>query len=496
MRLSDNRMEVKMKKILCIFIASLMLFGCVSCNKRDVDEEQSNTETEKEVNTELVADVPEVDMDGKIFTIVTDNWWGNPLAINDDFSSAMISGDIVGDAQYAARTKVCARFNCNLSEVNFSGPTESVTKIRGDYDAGDNAYDIYLSRIMYWQTLAQEGVLRDLNSAYVSYLDFSKPWWDDNSARELSILGQLYCVVGDISLQDEYWTSCIAFNKKIVENYGLDNPYDMVKSNNWTFESFYNLSKTYSEDVDNNGVWDENDNYGFLYQRDTLNAMIVASGGAYARKDADDVPYITLKSAGDIIDAAMDVLYAPSSLQVMNLTDYISTRDAMFKNDQALFSYFCMVSLEQLRKMETDFGILPVPKYSAEQTEWYSEASSWSCGVIALPVQNSGKNLENTCIFLEALACENRKQVMPAYYDTLLNGIVVRDPESSEMLDLIFENRKYDIGACCNFGSLTQIIYLTMDGSRDYSSYIGGRELLAKKEVQAMVKKFNELKVG
>ena len=38
-----------------------------------------------------------------------------------------------------------------------------------------------------------------------------------------------------------------------------------------------------------------------------------------------------------------------------------------------------------------------------------------------------------------------------AYYDTALNDRYIRDQDSSEMLDIIFGNRIYDLGAVFNF---------------------------------------------
>ncbi len=484
-----------MKKVLCLLLTLFCLLGCCSCgSKKGKSDESSSVSTGENTQPELVANVPDVDMGEKDFVVVTDNWWGNSLAINSDFSATEENGNIVGDAQFRARRNIEDRFHCFVKEKNFSGPTESVTGIRTEFESGTQEYDVYLARIMYWQTLAQEGLLYDLKSDKIPYLDFSKIWWDSNSVEELSIQNKLYCVAGDISLQDEYWTSCIAFNKSIISEYQMDDPYALVKSNNWTFETFLGISKKFSEDVNSDGVWDVNDHYGFLYQRDTLSAMIMASGENYAKKNAEDIPYITIGESRsvDVIDAAMNVLYDSSSLQVMNLSDYIVTRDSMFQNDRALFCYFYMTSLETLRKMESDFGILPVPKYKADQTEWYSEVSSWSAGVVCLPGTNSGENLEQTCIVLEALACENRKLVMPAYYDKLLSGIVAKDADSVRMLDLIFENRRYDIGGCCNFGSLTELIYLTMNNNRDVSSFLGGRTIIARKDIEAMVRNLNK----
>lgn len=66
---------------------------------------------------------------------------------------------------------------------------------------------------------------------------------------------------------------------------------------------------------------------------------------------------------------------------------------------------------------------------------------------------------------------------------------MARDGESYAMLEIIFNNRRYDLGASCNFGSLTELIYLTMTNSREISSYLGGRSILAKREINEFMEK-------
>ena len=50
---------------------------------------------------------------------------------------------------------------------------------------------------------------------------------------------------------------------------------------------------------------------------------------------------------------------------------------------------------------------------------------------------------------------KNWKRVIPAYYDVQLKTKIARDDESSEMLDIIFAGRKYDLGSIYDWGGLT-----------------------------------------
>jgi hypothetical protein len=52
---------------------------------------------------------------------------------------------------------------------------------------------------------------------------------------------------------------------------------------------------------------------------------------------------------------------------------------------------------------------------------------------------------------MEAMACETRNTVFPAYYEFALKNKFSRDPDTCEMLDLIRETSVWDIG-CITWG--------------------------------------------
>ena len=48
--------------------------------------------------------------------------------------------------------------------------------------------------------------------------------------------------------------------------------------------------------------------------------------------------------------------------------------------------------------------------------------------------------------------------ITPAYYDKTLNGTYVRDEESKDMLDIIFNNRIFDVGHLYKVSNLQETI--------------------------------------
>jgi hypothetical protein len=240
---------------------------------------------------------------------------------------------------------------------------------------------------------------------------------------------------------------------------------------------------------------DENDRFGLLYQRDTVLSLFSGSGEMIGRKDERDIPYITLTEESSLsrMIFILESLYdRNSNFNVMTLPgDFNLGMDAMFQNNQGLFMWIRMVNIVALRSMPTDFGILPIPKRDYAQAYYSSDVNSWTGVCLAVPATNT--DFDNTGIFFEALAAESSRSVQPAYYDVLLTGIIARDEESLGMLDLIFGNRTYDIGAIGTFGGLNEIIFLAMTFDLNVVSYVESRMDRAARDIERLVERITEL---
>ena len=81
----------------------------------------------------------------------------------------------------------------------------------------------------------------------------------------------------------------------------------------------------------------------------------------------------------------------------------------------------------------------------------YNAVSSYHSQFICVPMLVV--DATRSGIVIEYLAAKGQEIVRPAYYDITLNGKSVRDSESSEMLDIIFATRSYDIGSYYKIGS-------------------------------------------
>jgi hypothetical protein len=292
----------------------------------------------------------------------------------------------------------------------------------------------------------------------------------------------------------------MVFNKKLQMDYGIENLYGLVNDGKWTLDKLLELCKVVSVDVDGNGKMDDKDAYGFLYQRDTMTSFLSGCGEFVGGKDEDDLPVLTLNTpkALEVLDKLYDILYDEKyCFHVMKFFDptsigFTDGMNMMFQDDRALFMWIRMADVENLRSMETDFGILPTPKYDEKQEQYLQTVNPY-VGVLTA-VSQSAASIENAGAVLEYMAYESKYVLQPAYYEVVLYNKIARDEESGKMLDIIFGNRAYDIGDVFNFGSLgSDLLNMTMTFDRNISSKYEKKEASALKAIDKLIEKIQAI---
>jgi hypothetical protein len=110
----------------------------------------------------------------------------------------------------------------------------------------------------------------------------------------------------------------------------------------------------------------------------------------------------------------------------------------LFAAKQALFvGYQRLGSLEMMRGIDFEIGIVPYPKFNEEQ-EQYVTSSHDTTEIGTIPVTSTDMDFVTTVI--EVLNRETATLVIPEYYETALKVKYTRDDVSATMIDLIHDN--------------------------------------------------------
>lgn len=296
-------------------------------------------------------------------------------------------------------------------------------------------------------------MLYDYND--IDEIQFDQPWWDQQIRNELSVEGKSFFATGDISIMDNEATWCILFNKKMIEDYDLDDPYTLVREGVWTIDKMYEMAKSVSKDLDGDGKMGKADQFGFLTEIYNVYALWVGGDNRIIEKDGDDLPISAMynERSAAAYDKVVEFTFDESVSAIAGRAVFpaYSDMNVCFTEGRGLFDYGAMALISDFRESETDFGILPSPKLDAAQERYCNTFSPYNLMAYAIPATASDVSRVGT--ILEAMAQVSEHILTPAYMDVSLVGKFIRDNESEEMIELLLATRSYDLGAIYQWGN-------------------------------------------
>ncbi|MFA6948272.1 MAG: extracellular solute-binding protein [Eubacteriales bacterium] len=490
------------KRIPALILAALILSSSlVSCGSAQPAAADTVTTAVTSADTAAAADttavqvkanVPEEDYEGADFLILTydDGNLATRTYKNSDADTE--TGDTINDAIYKRNLTVEEDFNINISQFA-TGSVESVAKKA--IMAGDSTYDLIISSISHIRGLASSGYL--INLYDVPYIDMTREYWDQNMSSELTIGGKLFCNTGDIAVYDDMRVVCSIFNKGLWEQNGLEDPYELVLGGKWTLDKMIELGSNVTKDLNGDGVYDQNDLWGIMSEYGAGNDFFFASGERMVSLDADGNPKIVFDSERSISAAEKTLTFLLDSANVF-LGDKIKSDDVwvtaslMFQQDQVLMRTTTFEPVPRdLRAMDTDFGVLPIPKFDEQQSDYHSFARS---DIYVACVPSSVSSAERSGIITESLAAGSVATLTPAFYDISLQGKVLRDDASQSMLDIIFGSKVYDIGYLYSIGSFESMLSnIISSGKNNFASKLEGSLSKAQTSLDKLVDAYAEI---
>lgn len=415
------------------------------------------------------------------------------------------TGDVVQDSAYFRNRSVEETLNVKLVytdyDVNYASAAAEISKL---VMSGDDLYDIIISKLYPMAGLSAEGNFRNIANA--PYIDTTQDYWYDGYMSELSLDGKKeYILAGDYFIDVLRSAHALYFNKDLLETHTGDGDalYKDVLDNKWTFDTFLTYVNGMYSDLNGNSEHDIGDQYGYVAFQ-TWGPMIpflVSAGLKLTEKTSDGKLKIAMNNENSVrlLELLNKIFYSEATCvtEFMKLDeDAIQTQNNLFRNGRSLFlGSNRLGSLELLRDVEFEVGIVPYPKFDPNQKEYVSSShDTTEIGVIPVTCQN----FENVCAVLEVLNRETAKLVIPAYYETGLKVKYSRDDYSSQMIDIIHGNigGSFALAYSNNCDAIFQqtAFYLPLSRkSNDFSSNFAKYEAAAQAKLDKLVENFSSL---
>ena len=451
-----------MKKLLCVLLASLMLVGtlasCGTSNETTDTTAAGDVTTNLEEETRETLDIPSTRYDGTEICFLTrdESEWSTLEIFAENQTS---ESDNISNAVFERNDRILQNYGVTITELK-KKTGEHHGSLSNEVSAPTGDFHAVITNTSGSASFASNGFLWNLNSEEVEYLDFTKPWWDNNMAEGMSIDDRLYFATGDLLTSDNDATFVIMFNKQLVKDYSIPDLYSLVENGQWTMEELYKYEQLAVQDNNGNGKLEyDTDICGLAYTGDVPYCLVFGGGVTLCSKDEDDIPVYSLdvQRADDIADMGKLIFSKDYTIDLNAVVNSggITMYDAgvkTFGEGHALFMGEVMQCVTRMRGCDVDFGILPYPKFNVQQTN-YASMMHLTASCVSIPKSVSGETLTMVTSMIEAMAYHAVDTLTVQYYEINLKTKGAKDEQSGPMMDMILSNRVCDLSYYYQWGS-------------------------------------------
>ena len=489
----------RITKVLILFLALCMIIPCMAaCGNKDKDtgKKPGSNNGGNQVTLPEGSDIvmPEVvDMDGFTYKAYVRDFAGadpteykaQTMYGNNDYKcidfwadAAGSEDDVIPYAVYGRNQQIENDYNCKIRQTSSNG--DQLAFLVAALQNGDG-YHLTIIEAERGAQAATQGLLRDLNAT--TYMDLSKPSFDQNAINELSVKDKLYFISGDMNISTMEVAGLSVVNMDFYEdmsdsivndlyegNQLYSNIYNIVLAKKWTMETLLKIATQANIDVDKtdgalhvlpHGVgtdgqtvdnkYNGGDTVGYhQYLYSTL-WYFYGSGGRITQKNEEGFPeFIIDQDKGqtlydyifDKFNRTVNTPWIPhESSNILNLN---------FLTGQVLFADCSLFNIrtEIYPKAQFEYGILPLPTYE-EGMDYQSLVyfNNWA-HLWAIP-QMVGEDLDveyaERMVEIMAVYSSLPNSTMDAYYERTIYMLAAKDNGSREVMDIIRTSLVYDI---------------------------------------------------
>jgi hypothetical protein len=368
-------------------------------------------------------------------------------------------GDVVNDAIYRRNMEVQEKLNV-IFEFAYAPPNIddafNNNFISRSVNAGMDEYDIVIGRQFQCVQLTTGGVFRNIKN--LPHLDINNAWWATRYINDLTIGNDvLMFVTGDISLAWLVRLSTMYFNKELyAANFGdPDDMYRLVLNGGWTLDALDSKAREVYRDLNGDGLANDADQFGLITHAISMtDHFTYASGIRATARDENGLPYFIFNNEKTVnfVQKLHNLYYNNTGTWVVPFShpQFGPIFNDKFIAGEALFRPDILGNSEALRGAETDFGMIPFPKFDENEPSYLALVHD-TAPLFCVPATAAQDELIGAV--LEEMAFKGYLHMTPAFFDIALKNKYMRDSSDYAMqcLDLIYQNSTTDFAYVYNY---------------------------------------------
>ncbi len=291
------------KKMLSLLLVCALILGVTACKKSDTDTDvdtgSNNVVEDKKDDQKDAKPTQAARTEKRIITIGT--WWeqyydSSHTSLEDD---PTYSGTLAAQLKFDNVKKIEEKYNVEFywKNLTYQGVKESInTSIL----AGSPDCDIYLVELSFGIPAALNGLATDMKTVLpadhdlftdqvvATYLDLG-----DGKANLLKRVEAASTVEA---------TYPLAFNLQLLQENNLEDPRELYKRGEWTWDKFLDYCKVLTKDTDGDGTLDQFGYCGFI--QETFEQLLMSNGASVATGTKEE---LTSEPTGEVLKMIYDM---------------------------------------------------------------------------------------------------------------------------------------------------------------------------------------------
>ncbi|MBE6616135.1 MAG: hypothetical protein E7631_12625 [Ruminococcaceae bacterium] len=474
----------------------LLVNTLASCGGADT-EEQTDTAADTQETTPIETTIYDVlqpnDYEGYTFRIL--NNLSNVAYTN--IGEEGLTGESLDDAMYNRNLRVAEELNIAFQIINheYQDTKDTITNM---VVSDDDVYDMYTLDLSHMVSHATNGFLWNTNE--IDAIDINNPWWNKTAIDSVTLCDYAFSLFGDLHVGYFETFYPAVFNKTMIKELNLPDPYQLVRDGTWTLDVMIEMMMSVKNDADGDGKWTTADRYPFsMYQDNAPICLLHTSNINLFVRDEKGVPvwnglpekYLTTyeKLASTMFSDQHNNAHNAGGSLGAGLP--VHKHHAMMYLGNTLFLFEPLGAVKNLRDVEFGIGIAPLPKYDEAQ-ENYLTYIFHCANAIAIPITNP--DAERTGVILEHMAAYSHETVRDVFFNTTLDFKYAQDQEGQEMLDIMFAGGTFELGYVYGWGGVVWTLNNNVkEGKMEITSALAAIESKTQAAIQETIAIFTEL---
>lgn len=416
----------------------------------DTSEDTSaETKDATESETAEIETSGEADRKGKEFRILSATRAPAGMASSNCFlEGEQNTAGTINEAVHERNTAVELELDVALTFSHADADKSDIqSEIKRLVMSGTDAYDLVISELLPFASLANDGTFRNILSSEFTGFDFeNKPYWYKEYMDDLRLVnGYEYLLAGVFFIDVLRSSHLLLFNKEMYRDHYRRDPgevFEWVLNYEWTYEKLNGIITDMYLDKNGNSRRDYGDRWGLSISdlRSAKIGFIVSADPGLVSRSEDGTPRIVLGDTSRMADLTqrLSLLLFNSSCYISDVAGGNSLRD--FTEGSALLCEgHWLGSLENTALLDMKEGarVLPYPQLYASDKR-YITATSNTANVGAVLLTAKDEAFISTVI--QALSRETASRLIPKYYRDALKLRYDADPYTAGMIRILHDN--------------------------------------------------------